>query len=428
LNLEFGKIYIEDIQFGEETFIKDSKLIVNKEELILVLKEDDRIKEVKLDIARPGEKVRIIPVKDVIEPRVKIEGETEGFPGVTNKMGRVGSGQTNILAGTAVVTTGDIVGFQEGIIDMWGEGAKYTPFSKTCNLVVDVTPVADLKEHAHEETVRLAGLKASLYLGEAGREVSPDESVVYENESVAESIEKYPDLPRVVYIEMLIAQGLLHDGYIYGVDAKKILPTVLNPNEVIDGALISGNCVAACDKITTYQHQNNSVIFDLYDKHGKELNFLGVIVTPETTTLEGKIRSCNQATNLAKLLGAEGAIISEEGYGNPDSDLVQNSKKLEEDGIKTVLITDECAGRDGLSQSLADATPEAKAVVTTGNVSHFITIPPADKVLGNDEAIANVAGGFDGALDEDGNISCELNAIIGATAEIGYHNVSTKMY
>ena len=428
MKLKFGKINIKDIQFGQETNVKDGLLTVNKEELISVLQEDDRIKEVKLDIARPGEKVRIIPVKDVIEPRVKIEGDAQGFPGVTNKMGKVGYGQTNILKGAAVVTTGSIVGFQEGIIDMWGEGAKYTPFSKKYNLVVDITPVDGLQEHDHEEAVRLAGLKSSLYVGEAGRDVEADEVVVYENESMAEKIKKYPDLPRVVYLEMLIAQGLLHDVYIYGVDAKKTLPTAMNPNEVIDGALVSGNCVAACDKITTYQHQNNSVIMDLYDKHGTEINFLGVVITPETTTFEGKIRSCNHATNLAKLMGAEGVIISEEGYGNPDSDLVQNCKMLEEDGIKTVLITDECAGRDGLSQSLADAVPEAKAVVTTGNVSHLIKIPPADKVLGNPEAVANVAGGFDGSLAEDGSISCELNAIIGATAEIGYHNVTTKMY
>ena len=32
-----------------------------------------------------------------------------------------------------------------------------------------------------------------------------------------------------------------------------------------------------------------------------------------------------------------------------------NCKKIEAKGIKTVLVTDEYAGRDGTSQSLADA-------------------------------------------------------------------------
>ena len=75
---------------------------------------------------------------------------------------------------------------------------------------------------------------------------------------------------------MLISQGLLHDGYIYGVNSGQILPTYLHPNEELDHAVISGNCVAACDKITTYQHQNNAVIKELYKLHGKEINFMGL--------------------------------------------------------------------------------------------------------------------------------------------------------
>ncbi len=64
-------------------------------------------------------KTRIIPVKDVIEPRVKIEGTGNGFPGVTTKMAQLGEGKVNVLYGAAIVTVGDIVGFQEGVIDMW---------------------------------------------------------------------------------------------------------------------------------------------------------------------------------------------------------------------------------------------------------------------------------------------------------------------
>lgn len=65
----------------------------------------------------------------------------DGFPGVSSKMAQAGEGKVNVLYGAVVVTVGDIVGFQEGVIDMWGEGAKWTPFSKTFNLVVDITPV-----------------------------------------------------------------------------------------------------------------------------------------------------------------------------------------------------------------------------------------------------------------------------------------------
>lgn len=428
MKLELRRIYIKDLRLGNETSVKNGVLTVNQEELKNMLLEDQRIKEVKVDIARPGEKVRIIPVKDVIEPRVKISGKGKGFPGVTAKMEQLGDGQVNVLYGAAVVTVGDIVGFQEGVIDMWGEGAKWTPFSKTFNLVVDITPVEGLAPHVHESVVRIAGLKAAEFVGEAGRKVEPDEVLVYEMGTHAEESAKYPNLPKVAYVEMLISQGLLHDGYIYGVNSQQIIPTLLHPNEELDGAVISGNCVAACDKITTYQHQNNSVILDLYQEHGKTINFLGVILTPELTTLEGKFRTCDYTAKLCKMLGAEGVIISEEGYGNPDSDLLMICKRLENEGIKTVLITDECSGWDGMSQPLADTTKEAVAVVSTGNVSHVVNLPPADKVIGDPKAIATLAGGWEGCLKEDGSIDCELNAVIGATSEIGYHNCTVKLY
>lgn len=428
MKLELRRIHIKDIQFGKTTKVKEGVLTVNKEELINKLKEDERIKDIKVDVARPEEKVRIIPVKDVIEPRVKIEGSGNGFPGVSTKIAQLGEGKVNILYGAAIVTVGDIVGFQEGVIDMWGEGAKWTPFSKTYNLVLDITPVEGLDPYSHEATVRLAGLKAAEFVGEAGRNVEPNEVLTYEIGSHAEETKKHPDLPKVLYVEMLISQGLLHDGYIYGVNSQKILPTLLHPNEELDGAVISGNCVAACDKITTYQHQNNSVILDLYTQHGKTLNFMGVILTPELTTLEGKFRTCDYTAKLCKMIGADGVIISEEGYGNPDSDLLMICKRLENAGIKTVLITDECSGRDGMSQPLADTAKEAVAVVSGGNVSHVVTLPPADKVIGNAEAIATLAGGWDGALLEDGTLMCELNAVIGATSEIGYHYCTAKLY
>jgi glycine reductase len=428
LKLELRKVQIKDVQFGEKMEVNAGVLTINKAEITKKLMEDHRVKEIKIDLARPGEKTRIIPVKDCIEPRVKIEGEGTGFPGVTGKMVQLGDGKVNVLDGAAVVTIGDIVGFQEGVVDMWGEGAKWTPFSKTCNIVVDIIPIEGLEPHDHEETVRLAGLRAAEVIGEAGRYAEPDVVEVFEMGNHAEETAKYPNLPKVLYVEMLISQGLLHDGYIYGVNSQKILPTLIHANEELDGAVISGNCVAACDKITTYQHQNNSAILDLYAEHGKTINFMGVILTPELTTLEGKFRTCDYTAKLCKMLGADGVIVSEEGYGNPDSDLLMICKRLEKAGIKTVLITDECSGRDGMSQPLADTTKEAVAVVSAGNVSHVVTLQPADKVIGSDKAISTLAGGWEGSLSEDGTMQCELNAVIGATSEIGFHNCTVKLY
>ena len=426
MKLEMGYIYIKDIQFADESKVQDGVLYVNKDELRKTALEDEHLKSAEFDIAKPGESVRITPVKDVIEPRVKVEGNGGEFPGVVAKVDTVGSGKTYALKGMAVVTAGPIVVFQEGVIDMTGPGADYTPFSKTQNLVMVLEPVEGIKQHDYERAVRMAGFRVASYIGELARELTPDETEVFETCTIKEGLEKYPDLPRVAYVQMLQSQGLLHDTYVYGVDAKKILPTLLSPTEVMDGAIISGNCVSACDKNPTYVHQNNPVVHDLFKQHGKTLNFVCQIITNENVYLADKERSSNFTAKLCKMLDLDGVIVSQEGFGNPDTDLIMNCKKIEAEGVKTVIITDEYAGRDGKSQSLADADPAADAVVTGGNANEVIILPKMDKVIGTLAFINKIAGASEDTLREDGSLEVELQVITGATNETGFNKLSAR--
>ena len=115
--------------------------------------------------------------------------------------------------------------------------------------------------------------------------------------------------------------------------------------------------------------------------------------------------------------------MSEEGFGNPDADLIMNCNKLESYGIKTVLLTDEYAGRDGASQSLADISPKADAVVSAGNANEIIQLPPMKTVIGDLSVADIIAGGFDGSKAADGSLTVELQVITGATNELGYSYV-----
>ncbi len=428
MRLELGYIQINDVKFGNKTEVVDHTLYVNKEELIAHLSDDDRLAKVEVELAKPGESIRIMPVKDVIEPRVKVEGPGGMFPGFVSNEEQVGSGRTHVLKGAAVVTAGEVVGFQEGIIDMTGPGADYTPFAHTNNVVILADPVEGLAKHQHEAALRIMGLKAATYLGEVGRNVEPDEVVDYEVAPLFENAAKYPDLPKVVYVYMLQSQGLLHDTYYYGIDVKEMVPTIMYPTEAMDGAIVSGNCVSACDKNTSFHHQNSPVIYDLLEKHGKEICFLGCIVTNENVTLADKNRSSNMVAKLVEFLGPDGAIISEEGFGNPDADLIMNCNKIESLGVKTVLLTDEYAGRDGASQSLADSSPKADAVVTAGNANEVIELPPMDRLIGNSAPADKIAGGFDGSLRADGSIEVEIQAITGATNELGFNKMTARGY
>jgi len=426
MELDVGFIDINDIQFSNEAGISGGVLRVDPDAIKALILSDERIRSVGVEIARPGESVRITPVKDVLEPRVKVAGPGEVFPGVLSKVRTVGSGRTHVLRGAAVVTVGRIVGFQEGIVDMTGVGADYTPFSKTVNLVLDFTPADGLAAREYEQAIRLAGIKTARALGELGRDVTPDELKTYRTLTTTESAGAYPGLPRVGYVQMLQSQGLLHDTYVYGVDMKQSLTTVIGATELMDGAIISGNCVSACDKNTTYHHQNNPVVHDLFDAHGKTLVFAGMIITNENVYLADKERSSDWTAKLAKYLGFDGVIISQEGFGNPDTDLIMNCKKIEAEGIRTVIITDEYAGRDGTSQSLADADRAADAVVTGGNANQVVTLPKLDRVIGTMMYTERIAGGFGGSVGEDGSVTVELQAITGSTNELGFNALSAR--
>ncbi|WP_148138023.1 glycine/sarcosine/betaine reductase component B subunit [Candidatus Formimonas warabiya] len=426
MRLELGDIYITDVQFGSRTEVLKNVLYINKDELAQVAGDDERIASIEVDLAKPGEKTRIMPVKDVIEPRVKVSGRGGILPGFISAVETVGEGRTHVLKGAAVITTGRIAGFQEGIIDMSGIGARYTPFSETRNIVLKVEPGAGIHQHEHELVVRMAGFRAAAYLGEAGRGEKPDQVQVYETKPILEQVQEYPGLPKVVYVYMLQSQGLLHDTYLYGVDVKKIIPTFIYPTEVMDGAIASGNCVSACDKNPTYIHQNSPVIHELYERYGKDINFLGVVVTNENVTLADKERSSDYTAKLVEFLGADAVIVSEEGFGNPDADLVMNCAKLEKKGIITVLITDEYAGQDGASQSLADSTPLGNAVVSAGNANQVITLPPMEKVIGYPEVADKITGGSAGSLSQDGSITAEIQVITGATNELGFGKLSAR--
>ena len=335
-------------------------------------------------------------MKDVIEPRVKVEGNGSVFPGVIGKVGQVGEGRTHALVGAAVITCGKIVGFQEGVIDMSGPAAKYTPFSQTNNVCVVIEPKNGLETHDYEAAGRMAGLKTAVYLAEAARNLAPDEIVTYETKPLLEQIAEYPELPKIGYVHMLQSQGLLHDTYYYGVDAKKFIPTIMYPTEIMDGAVVSGNCVAPCDKVTTYHHLNNPVIEDYNKHHGKDLNFIGVILTNENVFLADKERHSDMVAKLAKYLGLDGLLITEEGYGK--------------------------------SYSLADAVPEADTMVSCGQGNIIIHFPPMDRLIGTMDYVESQIGGYAGCMNEDGSFDAELQIVIASTIANGFNKLAARTY
>ena len=112
----------------------------------------------------------------------------------------------------------------------------------------------------------------------------------------------------------------------------------------MDGAILSGNCVSSCDKEPHLYPHEQPVVRDLFAQHGETVNFVGMIITNENVYLADKGAPPTGPQSSASTWILDGAIVSQEGFGNPDTDLIVNCKKISAKGIKTVIITDEYAG------------------------------------------------------------------------------------
>lgn len=435
MKLEVGHFYVQDVVFGETTSYEHGVLTINKEEALSVVYEDEHITYADIVIAKPGDPVRIIPVKEAIEPRCKVSGGVM-FPGVLNKLIPAGNGRTHALKGSSVIAVGKHWGgFQDGLIDMSGPVADQTIFSQTLNICLVADTDEEFERYEQQKknkAIRWAGMRLAQYLGNSVKNMEPEGLEVFELPSLDQRSAKTKELPSVVYVLQLQSQ-MLESGYnalIYGWDSNTMVPTLMHPNELLDGAIISGSFMPSSSKISTYQHVNNATIKRLMKEHGQTINFLGVIVSNLNVQLEEKTRSALFVRQLATSLGAQGAIVCEEGYGNPDADFIMVINELEDAGIKVVGITNECTGRDGCSQPLVDLSEKANALVSTGNVSQFLKLEPMEIVIGELEALARDgnSGGWEGCVKEDGSLEMENNGMFCADSNTGNHYKTVVEY
>src|SRR3972149_9591455 len=102
MKLELEILNVKDIQFGEKTAISGGILHISRHELQELLQQDKRFSKVDIEIARPGESCRVVRLFDVIEPRCKLGGTGENFPGELGKIKTVGEGRTRVLGGASV--------------------------------------------------------------------------------------------------------------------------------------------------------------------------------------------------------------------------------------------------------------------------------------------------------------------------------------
>jgi glycine reductase len=179
LTLQWSQV--QAVHASTTTRLVEGLLEVNLDALQALLGTDTRLQRVHLDLAHPGEACRIGRVCDVIAPRAKLEGG-EDFPGVLGTLRRAGSGRTQALANMAVVVTDQQLQppGSLALIDMSGPAAALSEFAGTHNLVLSAWPAPGVERSAYLSAMRLAGLKAAVYLAQAARACTPDRVEVFD--------------------------------------------------------------------------------------------------------------------------------------------------------------------------------------------------------------------------------------------------------
>ena len=423
MKLSIGNLYVRDVLLGDADAFADGVLTINKKAAIdYLMGEDDHITSLDIVIARPGDDTRIVPVIETIEPRCRMDGRTL-FPGVTGEVSPAGDGELKAFKGCCVTVVGGTYGsFGDGVIDMGGEGAKHTYWSKLINICLVGETDEDFERFEQQKcnhALRWAGHRFAEYIGKIAKDLEPEDTETYIFDPILRRSEERKNLPNVAIVLQPQSQmeALGYNDLIYGWDMNKYVPTFVSPTEVLDGMMISGSFMPASSKWSTYEFQNFPTIKELFAEDGKSLNFVGVIMSNLNVALDQTERSAVMVRNMALNLGVDYAIVTEEGYGNPDADYVRCQVILEDAGIPVVGISNECTGRDGNSQPLVTLDEKLTALVSSGNVSELSILPACKTVIGCLEAMnrdgMSGSWGYDEVLGksarDDGSIIMEDN-------------------
>jgi glycine reductase len=434
--LDLATFEVRDVVLGRETRLSGGVLSVNVGELkARLLEGNECFEDIGVDVVRPGQPVRVIHVIDVVEPRVRVSEPGTDFPGMLGLPRTVGMGRTHRLNGVAVMEVaeplpGEPTSWREAIVDMTGEGAKYSPFSRLINVVLTFQPkrervrAAEPVEHPQTGTpgavgraARVAGLNAAVYLAEVTRGLEPDHVETYTLDG------QKSGLPGVAYVFQMQTPFVYGDvahrsGAVAGVAP---LPTIIHPNEILDGAIVNAfSNEVACMRGVTYLMQNHRLIRELYARHGHELDFRGVVLYTNGDSVKAKERISSYAANLVVLLGADGAVLNPQGGGHGIVDMMMTCQKLEMRAVKTTLLLMEMAVNPEDSGYL-HFVREADAIVSAGNYEQRVELNPMPTVLGGSRIleIGNEASG---------SLNVPLHYVLASTDRFGSGTLRGRGY
>lgn len=394
-HLEVGAFPIHRLAFASATHYAHGTLDIDREALLTAIAEP-RFLRLEIHLAHPGDSCRIVHVLDVVTPMLKVQGRSTVYPGFFGTSMPAGDGRTHVLQGATVIVsatfpdpTSGALSPAEALIDMSGPAAPYCACADTANLVLVCHPMPGVTNADFDEALHRVKLKAATYLARVTAALPPPTLETYTLAPVD------PGLPRVVYMDQLHQQGLMAQTFLYGKHTQGLEPTLLHPNEMLDGALVNGN-YRQPGRAATAGHSNNFMVRELYRRHGQDVNFLGVVIGRGWQDSQSlKERQGWMMARVARLIGAEVALLTADiggTGGNNTIDFMQTIKACEQMGLQTVAVMQESGNPDGSDPTVVDSVPEADALVSVGGIGwHTPAAPAVQRVIGGDTIRPNIA-------------------------------------
>jgi len=391
---------VTDIQFGTETRLDGTTLIVDPAELRRQVLEDEAIESVDFEIVRPGESCRAGPIFDIVQPRAKKPGSSPDFPGILGPPTSAGIGATHVLEGAAVSvlterSPGESRSVTGRVLEMSGVSAEATVYALLQHLVVIPHTRPGLPIHVIDKAYRIAGLKTSVYLGRASlthKAASTDTfDPVGPNEGEREG------LPRCAYVGQIFSRQrkpAVDEPILYGANTDGMLPVMLHPDEWLDGAIVP-SLQSWFGGTETYFYQNHPVILELYRRHrAREINFVGTIATIAGSDNFDRERHCHAAANLVKWnLKADAVALTKWGGGLPHADLAETARLLEGMGIRTAVMVSDMSKDRRVESALLFNFPEVNAIVYNGGNGTQWEIPRVERLITATPQLAELLSG-----------------------------------
>ena len=342
---------VTEVRRGSETKLQGTVLFIREGIEEEAVQSQELVEKLELEIITPEQYHSFSNTIMDVQPIATKEGDEE-----------LGSGTTRVLDGVVMMVSGtDATGVQigefgssEGYLDeniMWGRPGcpdKGDIFIKTNVTIKEKTNMerpGPLAAHAATdmitEEIRKALKKA-------------EDSLIVDTETFNQF--RRPGKKKVVIVKEIMGQGAMHDNLLLPVEPVGVLgakpnvdlgnvPVVVSPLEVLDGCIHALTCIGPASKEMSRHYWREPLVLEVL--HDKELDLCGVVLVGSPQINAEKFYVSRRVGMTLEAIGADGAFVTTEGFGNNHIDFASHIEQIGKRGIKVVGMSF-CANQGAL--------------------------------------------------------------------------------